>query len=967
VSENASYAYLSVLRRGLAAMIGPGAAAADPRVSVPVSLSVGGSPVSAPGLALRGPGDVAGFDAAIVRRTWPAAGADNAEPNYFALIEFVDPDLPWRYTPAATDGDRLVPWLCLIVLEDGEVGGQVPAGPGRPLSVLTVNDAGALPDVSQSWAWAHAQILGAPATPATDFDAGTVEALLAQTPSRFSARLLCPRQLHPQTSYHAFLVPTFERGRLAGLGQSTAGVDRLAPAWNAGQAPVTLPVYFAWSFQTGEPGDFASLVAKLQPVGDLPTTVWRRELAVSPPGAAPPQWQTVELESALIPPETTLDAWPGLDEHGFTPALASRTNAKGKKLEPPLYGRWLAAKDSLETSPNAAPPWFHELNGDPRARVAAGLGTVVVQAEQQQLLAGAWAQVEGVREANRALRLAQLARELALSIYTRHVSPLDVPSLLEVSAPLHSRVLAGQRTVGAQIEASAIANGALAPTWRRKARPLGSLGVRQNRPLASPQPASQSALARMNDGSLSVAPAPAAPPAPPTAEWAGARLGDLGAAFAKVNVDPAKLHTMPLPGGFVVKDLHSISSAVLHADAVATATITATTSSIAPTHIGGTHGTTATHGGPATTVEPATIAKGFFQAAGALMQQLAQPPAAGVTWVEADLNTADKAIRSRLDPVATIEAPLVQRLTGVVAGPRRTDPLEPVMAAPEFPQPMYQPLTSMDRQWLLPGLDTMPADSVALFTTNWRFVESFLVGLNHELARKLLWNGYPTDQRGTYFRHFWDITSRIDGSTDADIGPIHGWTAPLGKNRPTSLDPLVLLVRGALIRRYPNVIVYAAEAVTDADGRHPGPTERHPIFFGRVEPDVALFGFDLDPAVARGNPGWFFVLQEHPSEPRFGLAAPNGAFGEQPSTWDKLGWNNLVRSADELSALRYIDLAAELPREPAAPDEVGAVWHSGGSPPSRAADVAHITLRRPKRLAVHGSILVPAHAPPPPA
>jgi hypothetical protein len=676
----------------------------------------------------------------------------------------------------------------------------------------------------------------------------------------------------------------------------------------------------------------------------------------------------VELESALIPPKTTLDPWPGLDEHGFTAALASRTNAKAKKLEPPLYGRWLAAKDSLETSTNAAPPWFHELNGDPRMRVAAGLGTVVVQTEQQQLLAGAWAQVEGIREANRALRQAQLARELALSIYTRHLSPLDVPSLLEVSAPLHSRVLSGQRTVGAQIEASAIANGALAPTWRRKARALGSLGVRQNRPLATPQPPAQSALVRMNNGGLSIAPTPVQPPAPPTAEWAGARLGDLGAAFAKVNIDPAKLHTLPLQSGFEVKDLHSISSAVLHADAAATTKSAATAPLTSATHAGTSAihaGTAVTHGGPATTGQPATVAKGFLSAASILMQQLAQPPAAGVTWVEADLNTADKAIRSRLDPVATIEAPLVQRLTGVVAGPRRTDPLEPVMAAPEFPQPMYEPLTSMDRQWLLPGLDTMPADSVALFTTNWGFVESFLVGLNHELARKLLWNGYPTDQRGTYFRHFWDIASRVDGSTDADIGPIHGWSASLGKNRPSSLDPLVLLVRGALIRRYPNVIVYAAQAETDADGRHPGPTEKHPIFFGRVEPDVALFGFDLDPAVARGNPGWFFVLQEHPSEPRFGLAAPNGALGEQPSTWDKLGWNHLVKTAEELSALRYIDLAAELPREPAAPDEVGAVWHAGGSPPSRAADLAHITLRRPKRLAVHGSILIPKPAPPP--
>jgi len=208
MSDNASYSYLSVLRRGLAAMIRPGTAAADPRIGVPVSLSTGGSPAAVPRLALRGPSDVAGFDVAAVRRTWPAVGADNTEPNYFALLEVTDPDLPWRYTPDATDGDRLLPWLCLIVLEGGEIAGQTTGGPGRPLSAVTVTGADALPDLSQSWAWAHAQILGAPGAPTTDFDPASVAALLEQAPSRLSARLLCPRQLHPQTGYHAFLVPT---------------------------------------------------------------------------------------------------------------------------------------------------------------------------------------------------------------------------------------------------------------------------------------------------------------------------------------------------------------------------------------------------------------------------------------------------------------------------------------------------------------------------------------------------------------------------------------------------------------------------------------------------------------------------------------------------------------------------------------------------------------------------------------
>ena len=32
-----------------------------------------------------------------------------------------------------------------------------------------------------------------------------------------------------------------------------------------------------------------------------------------------------------------------------------------------------------------------------------------------------------------------------------------------------------------------------------------------------------------------------------------------------------------------------------------------------------------------------------------------------------------------------------------------------------------------------------------------------MVGLNHEMSRELLWNEFPTDQRGSYFRQFWNV------------------------------------------------------------------------------------------------------------------------------------------------------------------------------------------------------------------
>ena len=58
--------------------------------------------------------------------------------------------------------------------------------------------------------------------------------------------------------------------------------------------------------------------------------------------------------------------------------------------------------------------------------------------------------------------------------------------------------------------------------------------------------------------------------------------------------------------------------------------------------------------------------------------------------------------------------------------------------------------------------------------TNRRFVEAYMVGLNVEMGRELLWRGFPTNQLGTYFDHFW--------GGGADIKPLHTWgDRPLGR------------------------------------------------------------------------------------------------------------------------------------------------------------------------------------------
>ena len=63
-----------------------------------------------------------------------------------------------------------------------------------------------------------------------------------------------------------------------------------------------------------------------------------------------------------------------------------------------------------------------------------------------------------------------------------------------------------------------------------------------------------------------------------------------------------------------------------------------------------------------------------------------------------------------------------------------------------------------------------------------------MVGLNHEFARELLWREYPTDQRGSTFRQFWDrarVLRRRERSATRrckeslrDIPPLHRGRRP---------------------------------------------------------------------------------------------------------------------------------------------------------------------------------------------
>ncbi len=86
--------------------------------------------------------------------------------------------------------------------------------------------------------------------------------------------------------------------------------------------------------------------------------------------------------------------------------------------------------------------WVHDLNLDPRWRVASGIGTGVVQDNQEDYIKAAWEQVGDVLESNKKVRNAQLALEVSWVWHQSYMKPMQEKyqaKWLSLSAPLQGR------------------------------------------------------------------------------------------------------------------------------------------------------------------------------------------------------------------------------------------------------------------------------------------------------------------------------------------------------------------------------------------------------------------------------------------------------------------------------------------------------------------------------------------------
>lgn len=1103
-----TYTFLPWIRSGIANQINPSSTTARASIDISVdiegTLKSGGTTISTVNrtVELYGPGDVIGVDSSQISRIEPENWITNFEPNYLAAIEFYDEDFPWRYSPATPDGHRLLPWLALVVLEEEtefKEGGNVA---NRPLSYIdiTADFQQVFHDASEGWAWAHVHVNEGLSASVVEDDANKVaqeaQDVIDKRPDNACSRLLCPRKLKPKTAYHAFLVPAFESGRLAGLGHDPKplfedagnGLSATSSSWNEYGVPAnrpdatSFPFYHRWYFHTAERGDFESLVRLLKPKV-VDSRVGHRDMDVTDPapnidGIEDPDLEKVlRLGGALKAPFETLDSekraefikydeWAKPYPHSFQEQLSAFVNLADSYqadgvgantdtdlsdvvqaetdplITPPIYGRWHALTERLLTErdgsevPNSE-NWVHDLNLDPRWRVSAGFGTKVIQQNQETYMEAAWDQVGDIVEANRRIRQAQMARAAGRWLHKKHVVPSAQSAhgkLLMLASPMKARVLTSGLTLQHQMLGSHIGTTMTSTAMRRAIRPSGKVAKRLD--LGGPKD-SAVLLNRANAGEVSAAPprqvseeiftpdelADAIEPKGLANELLG-KIGQwVGEHFAIASVILALVIVLVLlllglgVIGIGVAAVLVVTARQLwkHAKPIAdqqTVSQSVKEEQLTPETVEEMSGSEdfrlVPHVDPRISVEPRVVKKGEedndeavrFKASLSNQYKLIEKSASLADIpapVPLDLRAVSEDIREAIRPELTIPRWV---LSGINIPARILDQVGEdfveAMVYPEFDTPMYEPLAKAGTDLFVPNLHLVESDSVTLLETNQKFIESYMVGLNHEFARELLWREYMTDQRGSYFRQFWDVRKKIAAAEDKqearekfkDIKPLHKWpkTNDLGDNdnREEGSEPeeeLVLVIRGELLKKYPNTVISAQPAKwqTGEDDEPDKKKERvldesvepiTPLYEARIHPDIYFFGFDLTALEARGDdtvddkPGWFFRIEEVPGDARFGFDVSRDP-GTEINVWNDLAWGDIVPLLADGVQITVADIPSHSLVKPTAPelqeklDQWDSDQHVRLNSAVSSAELAYVALQTPVIMAVHASELLP--------
>lgn len=409
--------------------------------------------------ALRGPGDVLGFDTAAIVASDPNDRSGQFETNYLPYVEFAEADFPWRYTlDTGGAGGRLQPWLMLVALKADEFD-VLAIGDSGLAAIRVLNAAASLPPMADARLTTHVHLSGA-----------YVAAAVAQALPLGRARMLCHRRLQEATSYTLFLVPCYEQGRQAGLGGLPNAAPFDAPAWTPGQSgPVDLPVYYSRRFVTNGGEDVEEMLRRLRALtaAEVATLAAPDQIDASDPGHYPGYSAAGAQFSRRAATNAPGVARPGFGTDAALVALMSTTlaqvitgeaadetrNTSGAAIavnDPlvafPAYG-WRFRDDRALDAVRAASYWFDRVNLDLPFRDAAQRGAEVVRRNQDAYMRLAWAQYDEITAANRALVALQAAEALAGRMAQRRFDRLASAVALSLSEPVLDVVPGQSNTV----------------------------------------------------------------------------------------------------------------------------------------------------------------------------------------------------------------------------------------------------------------------------------------------------------------------------------------------------------------------------------------------------------------------------------------------------------------------------------------------------------------------------------------
>lgn len=740
-------------------------------------------------IQLMGPADVKWVQKKAISRISPPEGAKTRLfKEYLPYVEFFEEDLPWRYTPVATTDADFRPWMTLIAVKEDEVSFHVNSN-GTKLATLQIGSeeryGEIFPNAKLLFNVAHVQI-----DSAVEVTRENVNDLLDENPDCGISRILCTSILEENSSYVALLIPTYELGRLAGLGLSVDDVRLGKCAWenllaNQNQRPdgLTFPVYFKWKFRTSiVKADFKTLASRLFFTGEKEYDQMKAYLDVdiSQSGLEDVYFdeeKVMDVPAALMLDKKNLK--PRKEDDSYTTALKDllelnpvlKENETGEInmeedpwIVPPVYG----ARHLLTTQAQFANNQIDvvkEVNLQLKNRVAAGMGSAIVKKNQEQFVNRAWKKVEKINQLNQAIR--------------------EYYQMKQVSEKA---------------------------TAKYSAKAQKSIATKKNKAL----------LMDVANRSL---------------QTAGIYRHQVSAdnlLDASKEMIPINQQEQSVKSGITVKELSALFSTEVWEKII---------------------------GEESPNWESAKNA--LEKSKSDLKRQLKMDLEADEPCEEENPEEINPDVigEKRVDEILAKYGYTEDNQLSANLGSKY-----PVMAYPDFLEPTFYYLREYSDSYVIPSAASLLKDSITYFRTNPQFEEAFLMGMNTEMGQELLWREYPTDQRGSYFRKFWDQEDLPDkGQLEKyyDVKPLHQWKGRLGQNHMVGKNGmLVFVIRGELMQSYPSASVYLSKKVGGLLKK-----ELTPCMSSWLTDEILLVGFNNLQSDALA--GYYLTFEQQPLSLQF--------------------------------------------------------------------------------------------------